>query len=189
MYEDITYLAIFLAVLLESIVIVGLFFPGVMIVASAAFLASAGRLDLFLVFTAAWIGMLIGDNIGYAMGRFGLYRIKPLERYLTKIRPKLEDSIEKHSRLVVFYQFVGFARAPVPLLLGAIKHPLKKWFLLVIVATTVFISSLVLMSYVVGSFLGKDKALAAALVIQIISAVILVAIIIKILHKRYYKNK
>ncbi|MDY8108557.1 DedA family protein [Fulvimarina sp. 2208YS6-2-32] len=57
---------ILLVVLLES---VALPVPGESLVIAAGMLASRGDLDIVLVLGAAFVGSILGDNIGYAVGR------------------------------------------------------------------------------------------------------------------------
>ena len=62
------YAAVFLLIMLEDF---GMPVPGetALIVAAAA--AAAGRLNIAGVLVAAFLGALVGDNIGYAIGHFG----------------------------------------------------------------------------------------------------------------------
>lgn len=60
--------AIFVLVLLEDF---GMPVPGETALISAALLASQGKLPIGLLLPAAWLGAVIGDNTGYAIGRFG----------------------------------------------------------------------------------------------------------------------
>jgi len=66
------YVAVFLLVMLEDF---GVPTPGetALIVASVA--AAAGRLNIWGVVLAAFLGAVIGDNIGYAIGHFGGRRL------------------------------------------------------------------------------------------------------------------
>ena len=61
------YLAVFLAVTIECL---GVPFPGDTALLTAAALAGAGQLNLALVIVAAAAGAIVGDNIGYGIGRF-----------------------------------------------------------------------------------------------------------------------
>lgn len=64
--------AIFLVVLLEDF---GVPVPGETALITAALLASQGKLPIEWLLPAAWLGAVLGDNIGYAIGRFGGRRI------------------------------------------------------------------------------------------------------------------
>jgi membrane protein DedA with SNARE-associated domain len=65
-------LAIFLLILIEDF---GIPLPGETALISAALLASQGKMSISWLLLAAWVGAVIGDNIGYAIGRFGGRRL------------------------------------------------------------------------------------------------------------------
>lgn len=64
--------AIFVLVLIEDF---GIPVPGETALISAALLASQGKLPIVWLLPAAWLGAVIGDNIGYCIGRFGGRRV------------------------------------------------------------------------------------------------------------------
>lgn len=64
--------AIFMLVLVEDF---GIPVPGETALISAALLASQGKLPIVWLLPAAWLGAVIGDNIGYVIGRFGGRRL------------------------------------------------------------------------------------------------------------------
>jgi membrane protein DedA with SNARE-associated domain len=66
--EHYGYLAVGGFVLLEDF---GVPVPGEVLLISAAIFAGAGHLNLALVIVVAVLGAIIGDNIGYAVGRLG----------------------------------------------------------------------------------------------------------------------
>ncbi len=62
------YLAVFAVVLIEDF---GVPLPGETILILGAVYAGTGRLNVFLVGMLGFLGALIGDNIGFAIGHFG----------------------------------------------------------------------------------------------------------------------
>jgi len=62
------YWAVFGAILLEDF---GVPVPGETLLIAGSLLASRGRMDIAYLLLAAWAGAVAGDNIGYAVGRFG----------------------------------------------------------------------------------------------------------------------
>ncbi len=53
----------------------GLPLPGETFLVAASFLALQGELDIWLVGLTAWAAAVLGDNVGYAIGRFGGRRL------------------------------------------------------------------------------------------------------------------
>jgi membrane protein DedA with SNARE-associated domain len=66
--DDYGYAAVAVLVLLENI---GFPVPGEAILVTGAIFASAGRLDLATLATVAFLAAVLGDNLGYVLGRFG----------------------------------------------------------------------------------------------------------------------
>jgi membrane protein DedA with SNARE-associated domain len=171
------YLALLLAVMGESTIVVGVFVPGVNSIIVASFLASSGELNVYMVFAAAWLGMFIGDFIGYLLGRYGLERIPAAERAFARARSRVEAFVEQHRRLMVFYQFIGFARSPLPILLGVVRHPWRAWIWLLTRATTLFVGCLVAASYGLGHVVSQTVAIRVALGVQAVVFIVFAVII------------
>jgi membrane protein DedA with SNARE-associated domain len=62
------YFAVFGAILLEDF---GMPVPGESLLIAGALLASQGKMDIVTLLCTACIAAITGDNIGYAIGRFG----------------------------------------------------------------------------------------------------------------------
>jgi len=120
------YLAVFLFIAIERI---GIPFPGeTMLITAAIYAGHTHRLDIVLVIAAAAAGAIIGDNIGFAIGHWGGYRL--IRRYghyvrLHKGRLKLGQYLfRKHGAKVVFFgRFVSILRAYAAFLAGTNRMP------------------------------------------------------------------
>src|SRR5689334_1661097 len=62
------YWAVLLFVMIEDF---GVPVPGETILIAAAVYAGAGRLNVFMVGVIGFVAAVIGDNIGFALGRYG----------------------------------------------------------------------------------------------------------------------
>lgn len=116
------YGAIGLVIGLESM---GVPLPGeTLLVAAALYAVATERLDITLIVAAAALGAIIGDNAGYAIGRY--YGAPLLRRHgarigLTPRRLVLGQYLfERHGAAVVFFgRFTALLRAFAALLAGA----------------------------------------------------------------------
>ena len=63
------YLGVFAIVFLESGMLVGFFFPGDSLLFTAGFLASQGYLDIRVLIMGCFIFAVLGDSIGYYIGK------------------------------------------------------------------------------------------------------------------------
>ncbi|GAA2514269.1 DedA family protein [Pilimelia columellifera] len=127
------YALIFLIIGLESM---GIPLPGEIALVSASLLAAAGKADPFLVASFAAAGAIIGDSIGYAIGRRGG---RPLLERLGRRFPKHlgPPQLAQAERLfgrwgvwaVFFGRFVALLRILAGPLAGAMHVPYRKFLL------------------------------------------------------------
>ncbi len=111
---------LFAAVAIES---AGIPVPGETALVTAAFLASQGHYSIVAVIAVAAAGAIIGDNIGYWIGREGgrklLERWGPVRRYADKALPPAERFFQKHGAKAVFFgRFIAFLRVTAAWLAG-----------------------------------------------------------------------
>ena len=115
------YWAVLAFVAIES---TGIPFPGeTMLIFASIYAGRTHRLSIFLVIAAAAAGAILGDNIGFWVGREGGYRL--LRRYghyirLDERRLKLGQYLfRKHGGKVVFFgRFIAVLRAWAAFLAG-----------------------------------------------------------------------
>ncbi len=62
------YLAVFAALFLEDF---GVPVPGETLLIAGSLLATKGQLNIFILLPVAWLAAVLGDNVGYAIGRYG----------------------------------------------------------------------------------------------------------------------
>src|SRR5207248_7578808 len=126
------YWAVLVFVAIES---TGIPFPGeTMLLIAAIYAGTTHRLSIPLVIGAAASGAIIGDNIGFWIGREGGYRL--LRRYgryirLEERRLKLGQYLFlKHGGKVVFFgRFVAVLRAFAAFLAGTNRMPWPRFLL------------------------------------------------------------
>src|SRR6266702_2177865 len=120
------YLAVLVFVGIESI---GIPFPGeTMLLVAAIYAGTTHHLSILLIILAAAAGAILGDNIGFLVGREGGYRL--LRRYgryirLNERRVKLGFYLfRKHGGKVVFFgRFVAILRTLAAFLAGTNRMP------------------------------------------------------------------
>jgi membrane protein DedA with SNARE-associated domain len=102
--------------------------PGETALITAAILATPEqhRYSIVSVIAVAASGAIVGDNIGYWIGREGgralLERWGPLKRYADRALPPAERFFEKHGAKAVFFgRFIAFLRVTAAWLAG-ISH-------------------------------------------------------------------
>jgi membrane protein DedA with SNARE-associated domain len=126
------YLAVFVFVGVESI---GIPVPGeTMLVTAAIYAGTTGRLSIFWVIVASSAGAIVGDNVGYLIGRTGGYRL--LKRYghyirLDEDRLRLGQYLfDKHGSKVVFFgRFISVLRIFAAFLAGVNQMHWRRFLL------------------------------------------------------------
>jgi membrane protein DedA with SNARE-associated domain len=118
------YAAVFAFIAIESL---GIPFPGeTMLITAGIYTGTTHHLEIALVIAAAAAGAIIGDNVGYAIGHWGGYRL--LLRYgkyvrIDRAKLKLGRYIfVRHGAKVVFFgRFVSILRTYAAFLAGTNK--------------------------------------------------------------------
>ena len=110
--NDYGYTAVFLGVFLESF---GLPTPGESLMIAGALLASRGQLNFYWIVVLCWIAAVVGDNIGYVIGKKGgrplVLRYGPRVRIKHEHLERVEGFFERHGGAVVlFARFVVVLR-------------------------------------------------------------------------------
>jgi membrane protein DedA with SNARE-associated domain len=152
------YWVVFLIVMLES---AGVPLPGeTVLILAAAYAGATGGLNLALVITCAAAGAIIGDNIGFWVGR--TYGAKFLLRYgrfvhLPESRLRLGQYLfEKHGAKIVFFgRFVAFLRVFAALLAGVNKYCWRQFLFFNAAGAIIWAMSMGIGSYLFGDAMHK----------------------------------
>jgi membrane protein DedA with SNARE-associated domain len=124
---------LFLAVAVES---AGVPIPGETALITAAFFARPEHhhWSLYSVIAVAAAGAIVGDNVGYALGRFGgralINRLGFVKRHADKVLPPSERFFKKHGAKTVFFgRFIALLRVTSAWLAGLSRMEWWRFFL------------------------------------------------------------
>ncbi len=149
------YTVLFFTTILEGVPMVGMAIPGHIAIIVSGFLASLGILRLEYVIAIAAIGAILGDYIGYAIGRrYGMAFINRLEPYFgtaDEYIKKTKGLLDKHTgKAMILGRFIPATRALLPFLVGAYKLPAKKFWTINIVGGLIWVVTSILIGYMFG---------------------------------------
>jgi membrane protein DedA with SNARE-associated domain len=183
--ESYGYLVVFLLVMIESI---GIPVPGeTALIGAALYAGSTHKLDIWWVIAVAAGGAIIGDNIGFAIGRYG--GAKVLLRHGHRIRlheGRLKIGIwlfRRHGGKVVFWgRFVSVLRTYAAFLAGTNRMEWGRFLVFNAAGGIVWATAFGVAYYVFGSALRRlstaiDVSLAVA------GAVVVVAFVVWVRRK------
>jgi len=178
--ESYGYLVVFLLVMLESI---GLPVPGeTALVGAALYAGSTHKLEIWWIIAVAIAGAIIGDNIGFSIGRYG--GAKLLLRHGHRIHlheGRLKIGIwlfRRHGGKVVFWgRFVSILRTWAAFLAGANHMEWRRFLFFNAAGAIVWATAYGVVYYVFGATL---KALSTKIdvAIGIVSVAILIAFVV-----------
>lgn len=168
------YLVVFLAIMIESM---GIPFPGeTMLIIASAYAARTGDLTIYWVITSAATGAIVGDNLGYWIGREGGRKL--IIKYgkfvgLTDDRyQKAQEYLKRHGGKAVFFgRFVSVARTWIAVLVGAHHLNWFQFFLYNVLGGVVWATIYGTLGYVFGENLPllerviKDVGLAVSVLV------------------------
>lgn len=172
----VVYLLVFVVPALEASIFVGFVIPGETAVILGGVLASQHQVSLTGVLTAAIAGAIIGDSIGYLVGRrFGqelqqsrLGRIVGEKRWQAS-----EDFLRRRGGPSVFLgRWTALLRALVPAAAGMAKLPYRTFIIWNVAGGVFWATAIVLAGYAAGNtytrlekYLGRGTLVILALVI------------------------
>src|ERR1044071_2924740 len=178
--ESYGYIIVFLAIMIESM---GVPFPGeTMLLIAAAVCGTAGSsLSIVGVISSAAGGAIVGDSLGYWIGREGGRKV--IKKYgkfvgLTDDRyAKAQEYLKKHGGKAVFFgRFVSIARTWIAVLVGAHHFNYPQFLIYNVLGGIVWATIYGTIGYVAGTNLPlvEKWVSRAGITLSIIAAAILV---------------
>jgi membrane-associated protein len=176
------HLAIWAIIFAESGLFVGFFLPGDSLLFAAGFLASQGFLNIFALIVGCFICAVVGDNVGYAVGkRFGhkLFSKEDSLFFHKNHIVKAQKFYEKHGKkTIVLARFMPVVRTFAPVVAGIGKMDYATFFKFNLLGGLVWTSGLCTLGFVLGkSIPDVDKYL-----LPITLAIVVISVIPSLLH-------
>lgn len=177
------YLVIFLVAALECSAFLGLVVPGESLVLLGGFFAASGQLDLGDLIIIVAIGAILGDSIGYQLGR----RLgRPwLLRYGRRLglrqahMDRVDDFFTRHGGKIIFIaRFIGFLRALAPFVAGSSRMPYGRFLFYNAAGAILWSTAFVLFGYFVGAswqvaerWIGRASAIVGGALLLVLGLV------------------
>lgn len=180
----VAYAVIGLLVFAEAALFVGFVLPGETAVLLGGVLASTGQLSLLPLLVLVVSSAVVGDSVGYEVGRkLGprVLALKPLRRHAERL-DRAQDLLRRRGGGAVFLgRSTAFLRAVVPGLAGVSRMPYGRFLAYNLAGGLVWGIGVTLLGYVAGSSytrvekaLGRGSAVLAAVLVLAVVATVLV---------------
>ncbi|SOC56042.1 undecaprenyl-diphosphatase [Chromohalobacter canadensis] len=158
-------LIVLLVALLESLAVVGLLVPGIVILTAAASLAGHQHLPLPLLLAAAFAGATLGDGLSFWLGysqRERVHRLWPFTRHPEWLARGV-DFFKRYGDLsILIGRFVGPVRPIVPMVAGMLHMPTWRFAAVNIASALLWAPAYLLPGYLLGHSWDKLLALPAS---------------------------
>src|SRR3954454_18607789 len=153
------YLGLWFVVFAETGLAVGFFLPGDSLLVVSGLFAAASKLNVWLVMLAFFLGSVIGDSTGYWTGRVmgkTLFNRESSRIFKPSRVEKAHAFFEKYGvKTVILARFVPIVRTFAPLVVGAAEVPYSRFLPFSLIGGLLWISSMVLAGYFVGSMVEQ----------------------------------
>ncbi|MHB1010213.1 MAG: DedA family protein [Propionibacteriaceae bacterium] len=191
MHGPAVYAVITVLVFLEAAAFVGLVMPSETAVVVGGVLASRGNLSLPLLAGLVTIAAVVGDSLGYLVGRrFGpAIRLSRAGRWIGTPRwDRAHAYVQSHGAwAVVLGRWVGMMRAMVPATAGMVGLSYRRFLAANLVGVLAWVAGVLAMGYLAaGSITSVQGSLG---LISTIGAVALVAVIIAAILRRSRRGR
>lgn len=186
------YLAVAGFVLLEDF---GIPVPGETILIAAAVYAGAGRLNVVVVGLLAVAAAIVGDNVGYALGRFGgRALVLRFGRYVLLTEKRL-DAAEKWfgrhgGKVVVIARFIEGLRQANGWVAGITGMPWVTFVIFNAIGAVLWVGTWLTVGYVSGSHIDTVYAAITRYLVYIViaAAVVVIALLIRHFYRRRHDS-
>lgn len=171
----------------EAALFVGFVLPGETAVVLGGVLANQHKVSLLLIAAVAVLAAIIGDSVGYEVGRhFGTRLLN--SRLFAKRGEGLERGKQalrnNGGRAVFLARFTAFLRAVMPGLAGTARMPYRRFLAFNAAGGIVWAVGFTLLGYVAGASYTKVEKAAGRASEVILAMVVLAVIVFVILRRR-----
>ncbi len=138
----------------ESGLLIGFFLPGDTLLFGAGLAASQGKFSLLWLIVSVVLAAIIGDNVGYSIGRRAgprIFKRKDGILFRQEYLQKSEKFYEDHGgKTIILARFTPIVRTFAPVVAGAGKMPREKFLIYNIVGGVLWGGGMSLLGYAIG---------------------------------------
>jgi len=169
-------LAVFIISFSESLVVVGLFVPGVAMMFGIGTLVAMGALHLWVTLAWAAAGAVAGDSLSYWLGHHYQDRLRdvwPIRRY-PGLMNRGEQFFQRHGgKSVLFGRFVGPVRPIIPTVAGMLGMPPSRFIMVNVLSAIAWAPAYTLPGVVFGASLGLASEIASRLTVLVLVVLVI----------------
>jgi undecaprenyl-diphosphatase len=183
-------LAVFLISLGESLVVVGLFIPGTVVMFGIGALVAMGGMNLWDTLLWSILGAIVGDGISFWVGhhyREAMRTMFPFNRHPEWLT-RAEVFFARHGgKSVVFGRFAGPVRPIIPVVAGMMGMTPPRFYVVNVISALLWAPSYILPGVVLGASLSLAAGVTtrlAILVVLVIGILWFTAWVVELAYRR-----
>lgn len=151
LFQSYGYSLVFLVLFLENLILVGLFFPGDVMLVLASFLARESHLSLYKLIIVASSGAFLGNLAGYCLGRWkGELVLNSLPLSKDNLEKSKKFFLQHGSKAVFLARFAAGIRTFMPTLAGAHHLSFLSFTFYSLAAILIWVSALCSLGFYFG---------------------------------------
>ena len=165
------WVAVFLVAFSESVAIIGLLVPGVVLMFGLGALVATGALEFWPVFWWAVAGAVTGDGLSFWLGRHFQDRLRslwPFSHHPKALDRGIEFFRKYGGKSVAIGRFFGPVRAVIPLVAGMLGMPPWRFLIANLLSALVWAPAYLLPGVVLGASLELASEVAMRLVLLLV---------------------
>jgi membrane-associated protein len=157
------YVGLVFIVFAETGLAVGFFLPGDSLLVVAGLFAATGKLNVAVLLSSLFIAAVVGDAVGYYTGATvgpKLFRRQKSLLFRPSHLQRAHQFYEKYGgKTIIIARFVPIVRTFAPIVAGAAQMPYRRFFVFNVVGGLLWVSSMVLGGYYLGSLLRDQMGI------------------------------
>ena len=173
------YIGLTIIIFAETGLLIGFFLPGDSLLVTAGLLASqgVGNLNVYLLGTILSIAAIVGDSVGYSIGRAAGPRIFSREdsRFFKKAHLiKAHDFYQRHGgKTIVLARFMPIVRTFAPVVAGVANMEYRQFVFYNVFGGLLWIWSMLFTGYFLGRYVpGIDQHIEKVILIVIFLSIL-----------------
>ncbi|MEP6801452.1 MAG: VTT domain-containing protein [Acidobacteriota bacterium] len=168
--------AMTLIVFAETGLLVGFFLPGDSLLVTAGVFAATGNLNIWLLMGVLVVAAIVGDTVGYWIGRRtgpALFRRPKSLLFNPDHLRRAHDFYEKHGgKTIILARFMPIVRTFAPVVAGMAGMNYRRFVSFNVIGGFLWVVSMSLIGYFLGQFLWVRKNIEIVILLVIFASVL-----------------
>jgi membrane-associated protein len=166
------YVALTIIIFSETGLLVGFFLPGDSLLVSAGLIAARGTLDVWFMCALLTVAAILGQTVGYAIGKAAGPRLFAREDSMFFKRSHLQRASNFYAhhggKTIVLARFMPIVRTFVPVVAGAARMRYRQFQIFNVVGGALWVCGMLMIGYGLGRYIpGIEKHIDKVIILVI----------------------